>query len=89
MRDTRSFSWLSITRRRLRSLLAMAGVAVGVCALTSIMSVDQSWRRAVIDFFAPMALETVRVAIHRGRTGENRASQSRCWAAVSLPQPPR
>jgi len=32
MRDTLSFAWLSITRHRLRSLLAMAGVAVGVCA---------------------------------------------------------
>jgi putative ABC transport system permease protein len=39
----------------------MAGVAVGVCALTSIMSVEQAWRRAVRDFFAPMDLETVHV----------------------------
>ncbi len=34
MRDTLSFAWLSITRHRLRSLLAMAGVAVGVCAVS-------------------------------------------------------
>jgi putative ABC transport system permease protein len=44
----------------------MAGVAVGVCALTSIMSVEKSWRKAVTDFFAPMDLDTVRVAIPAG-----------------------
>ncbi|UCC69064.1 MAG: ABC transporter permease [Armatimonadota bacterium] len=63
MRDTFASAWLSITRHRLRSLLAMAGVAVGVCALTSIMSVEKSWRKAVADFFAPMDLQTVRVAV--------------------------
>ncbi len=66
MADTFAFAWLSITRHRLRSLLAMAGVAVGVCALTSIMSVEKSWRRAVTDFFSSMDLETVRVALPAG-----------------------
>jgi len=56
-------AWISITRHPLRSVLAMAGVAVGVCALTSIMSVEQSWRRAVTAFFAPLGLETVRVSV--------------------------
>jgi len=66
MSDTLASAWQSITRHRLRSLLAIAGVAVGVCALTSIMSVEKSWRQAVTDFFAPMDLETVRVAIPAG-----------------------
>jgi len=44
----------------------MSGVAVGVCALTSIMSVEKSWRQAVVDFFSFMDLETVRVAIPAG-----------------------
>jgi len=72
MRDTLSFAWLSITRHRLRSVLAMAGVAVGVCALTSIMSVEKSWRRAVTDFFASMDLETVRVALPAGENWRER-----------------
>ncbi len=63
MIDIFASSWQSVVRHRLRSLLAIAGVAVGVCALTSIMSVERSWQRAVVDFFAPMDLETVRVAI--------------------------
>jgi putative ABC transport system permease protein len=50
----------------------MAGVAVGVCALTSIMSVEKSWRQAVTDFFAPMDLETVRVNIPAGSSWRQR-----------------
>jgi len=67
VRDTFAFACLAVARHRLRSVLAMAGVAVGVCALTSIMSVEKSWRRAVTQFFAPMDLETVRVAIPAGK----------------------
>jgi ABC-type lipoprotein release transport system permease subunit len=59
MTDLFASAWLSVTRHRLRSLLAMAGVAVGVCALTSIMSVEQAWRRAMREFFAPLDMETV------------------------------
>jgi putative ABC transport system permease protein len=66
MTDTLASAWQSITRHRLRSVLAMAGVAVGVCALTSIMSVEESWRKAVMGFFAPMDLETVRISIPAG-----------------------
>jgi putative ABC transport system permease protein len=61
VRDLLASAWLTITRHRLRSLLAMAGVAVGVCALTSIMSVENSWQREVTRFFAAMDLRTVRV----------------------------
>ncbi len=64
--------WLSLSRHRVRSLMAMAGVAVGVCALTSIASVEQSWRKAVTDFFAPMDLETVRVEIPAHRNWRER-----------------
>jgi putative ABC transport system permease protein len=72
MGDTFASAWLAVTRHRLRSLLGMAGVAVGVCALTSIMSVERSWRKAVTDFFAPMDLETVRVAIPAGGNWQER-----------------
>ena len=92
MRDTLSFAWLSITRHRLRSLLAMAGVAVGVCALTSIMSVEKSWRRAVTDFFSSMDLETVRVALPAGEKWREQgfrkpALDSSDLAAVSALRP--
>jgi putative ABC transport system permease protein len=63
MRDVLAFAWITVTRHRLRSLLAIAGVGVGVCALTSIMSVERSWQRAVKGFFAPMDLETIEVAV--------------------------
>jgi putative ABC transport system permease protein len=63
MADLLTSAWVSVARHRLRSLLALVGIAVGVCALTSIMSVEQAWRRAVTRFFAPMDLETVRVAM--------------------------
>ena len=62
MRDLIASGWLTVTRHRLRSLLAIAGVAVGVCALTSIMSVENSWRREVMKFFATMDLRTVQVS---------------------------
>jgi ABC-type antimicrobial peptide transport system permease subunit len=39
---------------------------VGVCALTSIMSVEQSWQNTVRRFFAPMDLATVKVALPAG-----------------------
>ncbi|NIM07273.1 MAG: FtsX-like permease family protein [Armatimonadetes bacterium] len=68
MSDIFASAWLAVRRHRLRSVLAIAGVAIGVCALTSIMSVEKSWRNAVIDFFAPMDLETVRVTIPAGES---------------------
>jgi putative ABC transport system permease protein len=67
MSDVLVSAWLTITRHWLRSLLAVAGVAVGVGALTAIMSVERSWQRSVKEFFAPMDLETVVVAIPVGR----------------------
>jgi len=67
MFDLIASAWLTITRHRLRSTLAIAGVAVGVCALTSVMSVEQAWRRAVIRYFSKMDLETVIVENHGGR----------------------
>jgi putative ABC transport system permease protein len=54
-------AWLSITRRPLRSFLALFGVAIGVCALISIMSIENCWRRSVAEFFASMDLETILV----------------------------
>lgn len=76
--DSLALAWLSVTRHRVGSLLAMAGVAVGVCALTSIMSVEQAWRRAVTEFFAPMDLETVQVAVPSGPDWRN--AGFRRWA---------
>ncbi len=88
---------MTIARHRLRSLLAIAGVAVGVCALTSIMSVENSWRRAVTKFFADMDLQTVEVRLPAGhdwrRLGftradltpdDARAIASSCSAADSV-----
>jgi putative ABC transport system permease protein len=63
MIDIFSSAWATVTRHRLCSVLAILGVAIGVCALTSIMSTENSWRKAVIAFFAPMDLETVKVAL--------------------------
>ena len=61
--DLLSAAWLDITRHRLRSLLAVLGVGIGVCALTSIMSVEKSWQNAVMKFFSAMDLETVQVSV--------------------------
>ena len=61
--STFHFAWLTVTRHRVRSLLAVLGVAVGVAALTSVASVEAAWRQAVTKFFAPMDLETVRASI--------------------------
>ncbi len=66
MIDIFSSAWATVTRHRLRSVLAILGMAIGVCALTSIMSVEDSWRKAVIEFFAPMDLETVKVVLPAG-----------------------
>lgn len=63
MIDLLSAAWLDITRHRLRSLLAVLGVGIGVCALTSIMSVEKSWQNAVMKFFSAMDLETVQVSV--------------------------
>ena len=63
MSDLLVSAWQSVVRHRLRSLLAMAGVAIGVCALTSIMSVEQAWRKVIAGFFGQMDLETVQVTM--------------------------
>jgi putative ABC transport system permease protein len=55
----------------------MAGVAVGVCALTSIISVEQAWRAAVARFFAKMDLMTVMVDI----------PETREWGKANLGRP--
>jgi putative ABC transport system permease protein len=62
MTDSLSFAWLTVTRHRVRSLLAVFGVAVGVCALTSIVSVENSWQRAVLQFFSGMDMGLVEVS---------------------------
>jgi len=80
MRDILASAWLSVTRHQLRSVLAMCGVAVGVCALTSIISVERSWRRAVAEFFASMDLEMVRVAIPADQGSEE-------WRGLGFSRP--
>jgi len=70
-------AWVAVSRHRLRSLLAIAGVAVGVCALTSIISVEHAWRAAVTRFFAKMDLKTVTVRI----------PETREWGRASLGRP--
>ncbi len=62
MTDMLSFAWLAVTRHKVRSFLAVFGVAVGVCALTSIVSVENSWQRAVRQFFSGMDLGIVEVS---------------------------
>jgi ABC-type lipoprotein release transport system permease subunit len=78
MIDTALSAWQAVSRHRLRSLLAIAGVAVGVCALTSIISVEQAWRAAVTRFFSKMDLQTVVVQI----------PETREWGQASLGRPP-
>ena len=78
MIDIALSAWLTVSRHRLRSLLAIAGVAVGVCALTSIISVEQAWHAAVTRFFSKMDLQTVVVQI----------PETREWGRASLGRPP-
>jgi putative ABC transport system permease protein len=62
MTDSLLFAWLTVTRHKVRSVLVVFGVAVGVCALTSIVSVEKSWQRAVMQFFSGMDLGIVQVS---------------------------
>jgi putative ABC transport system permease protein len=62
MTDILLFAWLTVTRHKVRSILAVFGVAVGVCALTSIVSVEKSWQRAVMQFFSGMDMGIVEVS---------------------------
>ncbi|MGD0113747.1 MAG: hypothetical protein ABSD48_17970 [Armatimonadota bacterium] len=78
MIDTALSAWQAVSRHRLRSLLAIAGVAVGVCALTSIISVEQAWRAAVTRFFSKMDIQTVVVQI----------PETHEWGQASLGRPP-
>ena len=52
----------------LRLILAILAVSIGVCALTSIISVEDSWRREVMKFFAPLDMNTVEVIFPVGDT---------------------
>jgi putative ABC transport system permease protein len=61
-----SFTWLTIWRNRLLSLLSIAGIATGVCAIVSIMSVEQAWQKQVNAFFSSLDLNTIRVSIPSG-----------------------
>jgi putative ABC transport system permease protein len=61
-----AFAWQTSWRNRLLSLLSIAGVAIGVCAIVSIMSVEQAWQKQIGDFFSPLDINTVRVAIPGG-----------------------
>jgi hypothetical protein len=57
------FAWQSITRHRLRSFLALLGVAAGALALISTVSVEQSWQRTVEEAFRGLNLNAVEVRI--------------------------
>jgi putative ABC transport system permease protein len=62
----------------------MAGVAAGVCAFTSIVSVENAWRNAVTAFFAPMDLQTVRVEIPPGGNWRERGFAKPAFDATDL-----
>jgi putative ABC transport system permease protein len=66
MSNLLKLAWQTITRHPLRSILAILAVAIGVCALTSIVSVEASWRREVMKFFAPLDMHTVKVILPAG-----------------------
>jgi len=53
------FAWQSITRQRLRSLLALAGIAMGAFAIVSAISLEQAWLGTVDRAFAGMNLNRI------------------------------
>ncbi|MGD0112044.1 MAG: ABC transporter permease [Armatimonadota bacterium] len=81
MTDMLSFAWLTVTRHKVRSLLAVFGAAVGICALTSIVSVEKSWQRAVMQFFSGMDMGIVEVSSPRDRSRGPREARPRLDSA--------
>jgi putative ABC transport system permease protein len=61
MRDILLLSWQAIWRHKLRGLLAVAGVAVGITAITGIISAETSWARALDQTFAQLGVTKVAV----------------------------
>jgi ABC-type antimicrobial peptide transport system permease subunit len=63
------FAWQAISRHRVRSLLALLGVAVGSLGLISIVSLQRSWRDTVDRAFAGQDLNRIRISIDVTVTG--------------------
>ncbi|NIM07275.1 MAG: FtsX-like permease family protein [Armatimonadetes bacterium] len=61
MKDTASLAWQALWRHKLRGLLAIAGVAIGITAITGIISAEASWAKALEETFAQLGVTKVAV----------------------------
>ncbi len=61
MKDTFVLAWQALWRHKLRGLLAIGGVAVGITAITGIISAETSWARALEETFAQVGVTKVAV----------------------------
>jgi len=61
MRDVLSLAWKALSRHKLRGLLAVCGVAIGITAITGIISAETSWSKALDATFAQLGITKVAV----------------------------
>ena len=61
MRDILSLAWQSLRLHKLRGLLAIGGVAIGITAITGIISAETSWVKALDQTFAQLGVTKIAV----------------------------
>ena len=93
MIDILALAWQAVWRHKLRGLLAIAGVAVGITAIAGIISAETSWSKALDETFAQLGVTKVAVnppapdaeAMRRGLTLDDAAAvQEACSLATSV-----
>ena len=62
MRDILSLAWQSLRLHKLRGLLAIGGVAIGITAITGIISAETSWVKTTIQALRAAALRKASLA---------------------------
>jgi len=61
MRDILSLAWQSLRLHKLRGLLAIGGVAIGITAITGIISAETSWVKALDQTFSQLGITKIAV----------------------------
>ncbi len=61
MRDVLALAWQSLRLHKLRGLLAIGGVAIGITAITGIISAETSWVKALDQTFAQLGVTKIAV----------------------------
>jgi ABC-type antimicrobial peptide transport system permease subunit len=61
VRDIFALAWQALCRHKLRGLLAVGGVAVGITAITGIISAEIAWSKALDETFAQLGVTKIAV----------------------------